>query len=189
MSKIRTFVAIELPNDIRRAIHKLVNRLVPIANHIRWVDQENMHLTLVFLGDVEDRSVHAACQAVARACAAVEPFQVTVQGIGVFPKPEKPRVIWVGLELGVEEITWLREQIAKQLDTVGFQFDWKFSPHITIGRVGHGRFDDHAVIAKSAEYVDTPFGEFVVNEVAVISSTLERSGPIYVRLSTASLQG
>ena len=189
MSRIRTFVAIELPDDIRRAINKLVNRLVPISNHIRWVEQQNMHVTLVFLGDVEDRLVHAVCQAVARACAAIEPFQITVQGIGVFPKPEKPRVIWAGLELGVEELTVLRERVAQELDAASFQFDWKFSPHITIGRVSHGRFDDHAVIAKSAEYADTSFGEFVVNAVSVISSTLERSGPIYVRLSTAPLEG
>ena len=189
MAKIRTFVAVELPNDVRRAIGKLVHRLQPIANRIRWVDQENMHLTLVFLGDVLDREVHTVCRAVARVCQSVEPFLLAVQGVGVFPKPEKPRVLWVGLDIGAEELIVLREHVAKELDSAGFQFDWKFSPHITIGRVAHGHFDDHDVIAKSLESAEKPFGEFVVNEVSVISSTLEKSGPLYVRLSTAPLEG
>lgn len=189
MSRIRTFVAIELPNDIRRAITKVIDKLAPFSNDVRWVSAENLHITLVFLGDVEDRSVHAACQAVARACAKIEPFHVSIQGTGVFPKPDRPRVLWTGLDVGAEEITNLREQVANELDAAGFQFDWKFSPHITIGRVNRGRFSDHELVAKSTEFADKPFGEFVITDVSVMSSLLEKSGATYVRLSSAPLEG
>ena len=189
MARIRTFVAIELPNDIRRAVKKVIDKLAPFAHNVRWVSAENLHITLVFLGDVEDRSVHAACQAVARACANIEPFPVVVQGTGCFPKPEKPRIIWAGLDVGAEEITFLREQVSNELEAAGFQFDWKFSPHITIGRVNHGRFNDQEVITKSIEFADKPFGEFVITDVSVMSSLLEKSGPTYVRLSSAPLDG
>ena len=189
MSRIRTFVAIELPNDIRRAIAKVIDKLIPYSNEVRWVSAENLHITLVFLGDVEDRSVHTACQAVARACAKLEPFLVSVKGTGAFPKPDRPRVLWAGLDVGAEEITNLREQVANELDAAGFQFDWKFTPHISIGRVNRGRFNDQELIAKSTDFADKSFGEFVINDVSVMSSLLEKSGPTYVRLSSASLEG
>ena len=189
MSKIRTFVAIDLPQDVKRTISKLITKLQPYANNVRWVETENLHLTLVFLGDVEDRNVHAACRAVSRVCEAIEPFQISLESIGTFPKPNKPRVLWVGIKQGSQEMIDLREAIANKLDEAGFQFDWKFNPHVTIGRFGRARFEDHELVAKLVDFEKEQFGQCMINEVVVNSSTLESGAPIHIRLSTAELMG
>lgn len=187
MSRIRTFVAIPIPAPMRKTLSAFIARLKPWSTNVRWLDGDHLHLTLVFLGDIEDSRVAAVCNAVKQVCAQHEPIEVTVAGVGAFPKPEKPRVIWAGIQEGSELVVALREAIASSLDEAQFQFDWRFTAHITLGRFGRGRFDDHALIEKSTELADEQFGEMLIDRVLVLSSTLEKQGPVYVPLATIPL--
>ena len=187
MSRIRTFIGIDFPDSIKKSLNRFGNRLAPWATNVRWTNTELIHLTMLFLGDVEDQRVHDICRATKAACAETAPFEISLQGIRFFPKKEKPRVVSVNIDTGKTQLETFRANVAKHVDEAGFQFDWRFQPHVTIGRFGRGKFDDHALLAK-VEELDVPdFGPTDVTRLTVFSSTLERDGPIYVPLAVVPL--
>lgn len=100
MSKIRTFIAVELSEDVREAAVLLADELRPAAGSLRWVAPENLHWTLQFLGDVEDADIPEVCRRVAEAAAALSSFRLSARGAGAFPHPGRPRTIWIGAGQG-----------------------------------------------------------------------------------------
>jgi 2'-5' RNA ligase len=189
MGRIRTFIAIDLPPALKRTLARFAQQLAPMATQVRWVDESLLHLTLVFLGDIEDRLAHDVCKSVARVCKQIKPIEISLVGTGVFPKPEKPRVVWAGIDEGADAIVAMREAIANDLDANGFQFDWRFQPHITLGRFGRGRFVDHALVEEALKMSEVEFGRTWIEEVVVNSSAMESGGPVYVPLATSPLDG
>ena len=185
--KIRTFVSIPLPPGLQKTLAAFSTELAAQTENVRWVSEELLHLTLVFVGDIDDVRVHDICQAVREACDDTEPFVATVAGVGFFPKPEKPQVIWAGIDEGSESVVVLREAIANSLNDARFRFDWKFKAHITLGRFNRGRFEDEALKQKVSQLTERPFGEFVIDRVIAYSSTLEKGSPVYVPLATIRL--
>ena len=187
--KIRTFVAIPLPAAIQKTLAGFIRELSPLTENVRWVEQNLLHLTLVFVGDIEDVRVHEVCTAVKQVCSQTEQIPITVAGVGFFPKLKKPQVIWAGIDEGSQQVIELREALAEKLDESRFRFDWKFRAHITLGRMNRGRFEDQALVEKAREHAERDFGELLVDKVVAFSSTLEKSGPVYVSLATVRLTG
>src|SRR3954470_1669640 len=102
MSRIRTFLAVELPGGLRSRLVALQETLARAGGDVRWSAPETLHVTLLFLGDVEDRDLHTVCRAVGGVCAKLKPFPITVEGVGCFPSPSRPRTLWAGVKEGAE---------------------------------------------------------------------------------------
>lgn len=179
---IRTFIAVDLPDELRAKIKNIQMELGSFK--LRFVDPGIIHVTMKFLGDVsQDRidDIKSALDQIKTPC-----FDVHVHGIGVFPKPNYIRVVWVGLEGGLQE---LHREIESLLQPLGFPRERKgFKSHATIARVKTlppaKRTKLNATLSK---FSDIDIGSFTVKEVKLKKSTLTPKGPIYEDLYVKEL--
>ncbi len=136
MSRIRTFVAVDIEAAVRRRARELIQTLGGTTTAVRWVDSNDLHLTLKFLGDVEDKDIYSVCQAVGSAVCDLKPFHAFCRGVSAFPSLQRPRTIWLGLEDPAAQLTTLQGRVEEALANLGFpRKHRKFCPHVTIGRV------------------------------------------------------
>ncbi len=188
---VRTFVAVEISHEVRSRAARLIAQLEPLADKVRWVRPEHLHLTLKFLGDVDLREVPQVCDTIAAAIADLPPFLLRIAGAGAFPTLAKPRTVWLGADEGVSEMQGLHDRIDAALSELGFRQEHRrFRPHLTIGRVrGEGGAGISALAEALAQQQDFVAGMVDVGEVVTFSSELDRSGPTYEALATAELTG
>ena len=172
---MRTFVAIEVSNQaVLNSISQIQSELnigaKPVAIH-------NMHFTVQFLGEVSEEMVRK----ISSELSSLEftPFSVSFTGIGVFPKPSSPRVIWIGTNEGADELEKLAEMIRMKLSQLGFQPDKKFNPHVTIFRV---KKKIENISNELQKFSTHSFGKQVISEVKLKKSELTPNGPIYTDL-------
>ena len=192
MEQIRSFIAIELPPEVRQALTGLQAKLkAGDGRQVKWVEPENMHLTLQFLGNIDAGIVDNIASAIRQAAIGTHPFQLEVGGLGVFPNTQRVSVIWVGLTGDMEKLVGLQKSIGANLAPLGFKPETRpFTPHLTLGRVkDYCRPPERAalgqVIARTAfnnKYRVT------VTAVNLMQSRLTREGPIYSRLAAVVLK-
>src|SRR3990172_4593644 len=120
MALIRSFVAVGLPEAVKAALTRLQEEVKTRGAGVKWVQPGGVHLTLKFLGYVDESKVPALVQALTRACEGFGPLEVALSGLGVFPSPSRPRVAWVGLSGGVEKLLRLQEGGEKVLSPPRF---------------------------------------------------------------------
>ncbi len=157
---------------------------------MKWVGPENLHVTMLFLGEVDDRAVLEVCRAVGDGCRPLAPFTMNVETVGCFGNPRRPRTIWVGIGEGSEEVKALHAVLESRLLELGYyrREERQFTPHITLGRVKQdGSAKDLAPLLQKK--ADWQAGAVEVREVLVMASQLTPQGPIYTVLSRAPLQG
>jgi RNA 2',3'-cyclic 3'-phosphodiesterase len=188
MARIRTFIAIDPGKAIHDRIIALQETLARTGAQVKWVEPDNLHLTLLFLGEVEEREVPAVCQAVAEVAAKQPSFAMTVETAGCFPNPRRPRVLWVGVSNGSQEVCGLHDALEPPLLDLGCyrREDRKYTPHITLGRIRTDPGTDE-LSAALAKHTAWKGGETQVGEVHVMSSQLSPTGPEYTVLSRAKL--
>jgi 2'-5' RNA ligase len=192
MAAIRSFVAIELPEQVRAALAKLQEEMKGTGGEgVKWVGAGRIHLTLKFLGNVEETRTPPLVQALTRACERSAPFELALSGPGVFPGPSRPRVAWVGLSGGVEKLLHLQEGVEKALSPFAFPREERaFTPHLTLARLREGiapqeaRAFGQAFLRTSPEAVS-----FKVEGISLMKSQLTPSGPIYTRLAFIPFRG
>jgi 2'-5' RNA ligase len=193
MEEIRTFVAIELTAAIKSELTRVQEMLKEkIATpHLRWVDSENIHLTLKFLGNIPPDRTQEITAALKEACEGLSPFIMHVSGLGCFPSTNNPRVIWVRVQEDTGRLKRLQEQVEERLATLGFKPEGQpFRPHLTLGRVrkethmGARRLIGGIVSATSIG----DLGQMEVGEISLMKSTLLPSGAQYSRLETVPLE-
>ena len=185
---LRTFVAVEINAPIRAGAGELIAALGGTAADAKWVEPHNLHLTLKFLGDVQQREIARVCQAVAIGASEVEPFELEVRGAGAFPNAARPRTVWLGGGIGTEQMVVLHDRVEAALAELGFREEHRrFQPHLTIGRVRGGGSGIAELGKLLQQHADLLIGSMTVREVAVFSSTLTPSGPIHEVLGSASL--
>jgi 2'-5' RNA ligase len=186
---IRTFIAVAVSQQVRQAAVNLVSRLQlsASADDVKWVAAENLHWTLQFLGNVDEREIPTVCDAVSTAVAELEPFDLEARGAGAFPSADRPRTLWIGAGQGDRAMTVLHSAIERRLKKRGFRGEERrFVPHITIGRAGRkGRPQSLAV--ELSDFADYEGGMMLVDEVAVYASQLGPGGPTYEILGRAPL--
>ena len=102
MSMIRTFLAVEVSRDVRRRAAKLVEQLSQSGADIKWVSHDNVHITLGFLGDVDERQIAELCHKAKTAIEGFESFEISCETVGAFPNTSNPRTIWMGVQDGAE---------------------------------------------------------------------------------------
>lgn len=177
--KTRTFLAVELDKGVRRQIAGLIDLMTRQVSGIKWVESENIHLTLKFFGDVDELDIPEICQTVQETLSSHEAFSINCRGVGAFPHMARARTIWVGVNDGETEICNLQEDIDEQLRLIGFRSESRrFHPHITLGRVRDGR--NRELIRELLQtYVDAQFGTLPVAVLTLFSSQLAKTGPEY----------
>lgn len=185
--KIRTFVAVPLPDSLRKRAVKVASELAAIAPGVKWVEPNSLHWTLQFLGPVEQRETSEICDAVAEGVLEFAPFDLQMLGAGAFPTPDRPRTLWLGVGQGRDEMIALQAAVEKSLEPLGFRGEARrYRPHLTIGRPGRGE-QPRELADHLAALADFDGGTMLVDEVVVYSSELTRQGPIYEALGFAPL--
>ena len=185
---MRTFIALELPGQLRTAIGELSGTLRSELGEMKWVRPGNIHLTLRFLGEIDQPRLPDVSSAVAGAAAEVPPFELRVAEVGHFGSPRNPRVLWLGLEQE-EHLSSLAAGIENRLEAAGFgRADKPFRAHLTLARAGKkpGPPPDWQ---RLASLTPDAWPLWPIEEVCVIESTLTPRGPIYDIQSRHQLEG
>ncbi len=194
---IRTFLAVELGDDLRNRItlvqQDLRQRLGRESSkdiRITWVQPSSIHLTIKFLGDTDEHLVELLREAVERAMTGHRAVHVPIERLGVFPRPQQPRVLWVGpseqWEQGDEakRLTALHRAIEDCCQPFGFApEDKSLRPHLTFARVKEGERHVSQTLAKSG-VMDRPIslGLLAVESVVLMKSELRPTGSLYAKL-------
>ena len=186
---MRVFIAIELPEAVKKEMSRVQNKIMNTANKIKWVSYASMHITLKFLGEIKEKRLNKVFEAVERITIERDSFSIEIKGAGIFPDKGSPRVIWIGIKEGSIELTQMAKELEKKLSEQGFpQEGKKWMPHITLGRVK--QLKDEEIIRKLiTEERHTPGGKAKVKEVTVMQSHLTPRGAIYSSLQRFSLRG
>jgi 2'-5' RNA ligase len=185
---MRTFIAIDLNPDIKKALSLLVDELDKGHKNIRWVKHEGMHLTLKFLGEIDREKVPEIEKVLKTISEKYSSFSLKFKGTGSFPPGMKnPRVLWVGIE-EEETLTALQAQLEGELEKLGFPKERrKFHAHLTLGRV-KSLFNIRETLSLLERYRDRNFGEMKAEKISFIQSTLKPTGAEYTTLSEFELK-
>ena len=172
---MRLFIACELPADVRKSLAGIASGFSSGSARMKWVEEENLHVTMKFLGDVPDGKVEKVKDALG--VVAFGRFDARISGIGVFPPSGTPRVLWAGLE-PTEGFSALHGAIEDALEGIGFERDGRrFSPHATLARVRS--VDDLSSFRRSVSWIGMEGHGFSVESFILKSSVLTPSGPLY----------
>ena len=185
---VRTFVAVLLDEGIRERISQVQERATKLASGVKWVPPANYHVTLKFLGDVRRDRLSRVQSAIDEVVRDLPAFDMKIGGMGVFPTPRRPRVIWIGIEEGREQLVELAKAVEDRLVAAGYEKEEKpFRSHITIGRVREGNKPVPGLVEGLEEIDSSGLGVQRVASVAVMQSVLQSGGPIYTPLSEHKL--
>jgi RNA 2',3'-cyclic 3'-phosphodiesterase len=175
---MRLFVAVDLPNEIRKTLADIQQELRPASGSVRWVAPEAIHITLKFIGETPEKKLEDIDTALNGF--AWKPFTITVRGVGFFPGNRSPRVFWAGLE--APTMKDMAEELDTRMERIGIDKEKRaFRPHITLARARDTRIDSTLVTA-SEPYQEHDFGSFVADRVYLFQSTLRPSGAVYEKL-------
>ncbi len=189
MNVIRAFIAISLPEEIRRNLERVLQEFrqrLPRAP-VRWAPANNIHLTLKFLGDVVLQNLEILKKVLRAEAYKISGFEVRIGGSGAFPSANRPRVIWVGVEAPAELIA-LQQGIEVETGRLGYAREERpFSPHLTLGRVDRNATPLEARQIRDAlvSYPVRDLGLAQIREVHLFRSDLRPGGSIYTQLFTA----
>lgn len=191
---MRLFVACELPDDVREGLGRLQDDLRKLdAGFLRWTRPEGIHVTLKFLGNVEEARVDQIDAALA---SAIEPFKLNLRPatLGGFPSVSlktgggaRLRVVWVGLEGDVEGLGELARRVEDALRPLGFPAERRpFAPHLTLARVRDGATSQERrrVADAISRYRPLTLPSMILQEVVLMRSVLGRGGSTYYRLGS-----
>lgn len=181
---MRAFLASRLPDALRAQLALQIDMLTEFVppETVRWVRPENIHLTLKFLGAISSDEAQLVVDSAGPIAAGCRPFDLSASGLGVFPNPKRPRVIWVGVSGAEEGVTALNRELESALAGVGFDREGRgFHPHLTLGRTRRGlrRLDLKALAEALARASVGDLGQWRVETLALMRSELLPEGPRY----------
>ncbi len=178
---MRTFIAVDIEDpQILDKLMELEKRIVDTGADVKLVERENLHITLRFLGEIPIPLVQQVQKILSKL--SFRKFRARLRGLGAFPTPSLPRVIWVGVAEGSEELKRIYEWIESELRKLGFRPEREeFIPHVTLARVRSPRGRSE-LVRLLQELRDVEVGEIIVDKVRLKKSTLTPRGPIYTTL-------
>lgn len=186
---IRSFIAIELPDEIRHALAEVQKNLRRDVGGVRWVEPGSIHLTLKFLGDIPAEQIQPIAAAAMGVVQDEPPLGLGVSGLGAFPNPRRPRVIWVGIGGDVARLGRLQTRLEEALEPLEFPREERaFRPHLTVGRVKDPRRPPD--LTRALADVTVPrCNSFDVREILLYKSDLRPTGAIYTKLQHLPFAG
>lgn len=184
---IRSFIAVELNEDIKNELKAVQDELKKIGLDVKWVEINNIHLTLKFLGNINSDDLEKFKGVIKNVPAIFKPFEISLSALGIFPKVDFPRVIWVGLNKGKDELIKLSSYLEEELKRVGIASEERESiPHLTLGRVRSSKNKD-----KLKNYLNSAVFDFrnrqMIKEIILFQSRLSPKGASYTALGSFSL--
>ena len=180
---MRAFIALELPAAVQAALVGLQRELAGAKADVKWVREEQLHVTLRFLGEITEPQRQSVEGVLREAAGRSGPFQAALSSVGAFPTTSAPRVIWVGMEPGRAEMEQLARMVEEGLRRVGFpDEDRPFVAHVTLGRVRSSK-NLAALASKLKQTSWTPPAAFAVDHLTLFESVLSSSGPTYTPLA------
>jgi RNA 2',3'-cyclic 3'-phosphodiesterase len=183
---IRCFVAINLPETVKNQIAEIISDLRKTGGDIKWVPAGNVHLTLKFLGNVDETVIPALKESLSKKLSHYKPFYIKIAGIGCFPSEKRPRVIWIGME-DSEVLKGIQKEVDVELNAFGFApEDRPFSPHLTIGRVRSPKRLPE-LTRRCADVKATDLGAVNVTGIHIMKSELKPAGAEYSSLAEIPL--
>ncbi|WP_226482337.1 RNA 2',3'-cyclic phosphodiesterase [Natrinema amylolyticum] len=185
---MRLFVSVDLPDDLAEPVADLQEEFAE-ASGLNFTDPDQAHITMKFLGDIDEDRLPALERELAAAVddADVDPFIVRYGGLGVFPNLDYISVVWLGVEAGGEELTRLHEAIEERTTAMGFDAEeHDFTPHVTLARMEHAGGKD--LVQDLVRERDPTIGETRVEEVRLTESTLTDAGPVYSTVESFPLE-
>jgi 2'-5' RNA ligase len=193
MEQIRSFIAIELPDELKTGLVRLQTRL-KTGQHsaVKWVDPSSIHLTLKFLGNIAADKISGITEAMETATEKIPPFHLEVRELGVFPSLRRVQVVWVGVSGDLAMLRQLHQRIESNLIPLGFTPESRpFTPHLTLARVREqippGEVQSFGQLIASTRF-ETTYG-FKVDAIKLMRSQLTREGAIYSQISPVYLTG
>jgi RNA 2',3'-cyclic 3'-phosphodiesterase len=186
---MRMFVAIPVPDSVKQHARMFRNELGASRADIKWVEYENYHLTLKFLGEVNEADLPEISKNLRRAADSCPPFNLSIEGPGFFPSRMRPRVVWLGLRGEIEKAQFLGERVDAYLSSIGFEEEKEHRFHLTLGRVRNDSKINE--LLKIAEHLagHKKLSPFKVNHMQLMKSTLGSGGPTYTVMETFELKG
>ncbi|BAF59085.1 2'-5' RNA ligase [Pelotomaculum thermopropionicum SI] len=191
MRQMRLFIAVNFPEQIKKALGAIIGELRQLPSDAKWVEEHNLHLTLQFLGNVPAEQVDSIAAALGRSAAGVAPFRLNLNGVGVFPSRARPRVLWAGVSGETAVLSRLQHRVQTELGQLGFPAEKRqFSPHLTLARF-RSPAGFSAVMERAEEIVRglDKFGSAVIDSVELMLSELGARGPSYFVLARTPLSG
>lgn len=182
----RTFIAVELDDAMRAALTRMEAQLAQAAPSLRWTDPAKLHLTLAFLGELDDTQVQMAMNAACAAAASTSPFRIALAGSGYFGPRWAPRVIWAGVGGATRALSAAQARLADALAASGFPREQRpFAPHLTLARIKQplAPAELERLLAAIERSVPAGAATMTVAGVAVMKSDLARDGARYTRLA------
>lgn len=180
----RIFIGIPAGDQIKSILHLLKSAVNCNPRHIKWIPFENIHLTLSFLGDVSINKIPDIIQSVEHNIATAQ-FQLSISGTGVFPSSRSPKVLWLGIDKGIDELKLLHHQIKKSVTELKENYENNtFVPHISIARIRrlHRKIDVLAFLNSVYSPIDLE-----VDSISMYESKLFPKGAQYTIINTFPL--
>lgn len=184
---MRTFVGIRLADELREPFTLLCDELHRARVRVKWVEAENAHFTVRFLGEIGDEQVPAIAESLEAGVSAVPRFDIELRQVGAFPNVSRPRVLWIGIDPADGPMADIKLAVDTALADHGFPEESRsFHPHVTLGRV-----KDTSAAGMLEEplqrVAETSFGMMEVHEVAFVQSTLTPHGAVHTDLRVLPL--
>lgn len=191
MEQIRSFIAVELPEKLKRELAQLETQ-IKVDRHpwVKWVSPDSIHLTLKFLGNIDVDTTVAITRAIEVSVRGIKPFHLKVKDLGVFPNLKRVQVAWVGISGEVDKLTRLQKNLESNLTPLGFTPESRsFTPHLTLARLSERASPDErqsfGQLIASTRFEN---GDIKVKDISLMKSQLTRAGAIYTRISLISLE-
>lgn len=184
---IRAFIAFELPENIISSIRDVQEGMQSYGFKVRWVQPENIHLSLKFLGDIHEADIKKIGAAITGTAKKMTPLSIAAKGIGVFPGMKRSRVIWIGLTGEMGRLIALQKMLDEELGAIGFPKEKRpFKGHLTLGRV-KGKLNPERFIAAMKKFQEFKSETFAADNVFLFKSDLRPTGSVYARLMSVNL--
>ena len=187
---MRIFIAIPLPASTKAFLKGIQEQLKESGSDVKWVETENIHLTLKFLGEAADDQLSKAALILEEVAKDTPSFAIGVSSLGAFPRISSPRIIWAGVDKGAKEAGDIAKTLEERLSLIGIPKEERgFSAHITIGRTRSGL--NLGRLSKALEEIslseERQGQEFTAARITLFQSTLTPKGPIYAAIKEADL--
>ena len=191
MEQIRSFIAIELPDELKLALRQLETRLKSGEQPwVKWVDPNSIHLTLKFLGNIAANRTGEITGALEEAAQGIPAFHLEVRDLGVFPNLKRVQLAWVGISGEVDKLGKLQQNIESSLARLGFVPESRpFTPHLTLARLrNQASLDERQRFGRLIAETRFEVGTFLIDAISLMRSQLTREGAIYSRVSSVRLK-
>ena len=188
--EIRSFLAFELPSEIKKMVVRVSGELRKSDLDVKWVKVDNIHLTVVFMGNKKTEDIEAIGDAAQKACLKYGVFDISLKGMGFFPNSRNPRVLWLGLHGDLDRMSYFRDALQKHLKPFGIKEEKRrFKPHLTLGRFRKQKKMDSRLDDLVLEYKDLTSPSCPLKELILFKSDLKPGGAEYTKLETWPLTG